>query len=71
MPENPIAKTLAACLISPNVADANAEPANIVDALAMIAGAIQELAAAVRNVKTVSIREMLRRQEQSESDRPG
>ncbi len=42
-----ISKTLAACLISPNVSDANLEPANIVDTMHSAARAIASLSKAV------------------------
>jgi hypothetical protein len=39
-----VADAIRATLISPNVADSNFEPANVVDALALIARAIYRLA---------------------------
>lgn len=46
-----IAEALKHVFISPNVADSNMEPANIVDALDKIAHAIGNLADAVRGLK--------------------
>jgi hypothetical protein len=44
------AAALKACLISPNEADRNCEPANIVDSLFAIARAVERLASAVEHV---------------------
>jgi len=48
---DPPAAAIAAGLISPNEADANGEPANVVDGLFAIARAIGELTAAIRDVQ--------------------
>ena len=44
---NEIAEAIHFCLVSPNCEDSNLEPANIVDGLYMIAGAIQRLATVI------------------------
>jgi hypothetical protein len=43
---NPIADAILAVGASPNVPDANLEPANLVDGMALIAAAIRDLARA-------------------------
>ena len=45
-----ICAVLERCLVSPNVVDSNLEPANLVDGLAQIAGAIIRLANAVESL---------------------
>jgi len=52
---NDAAEVLARNLVSPNCADSNLEPANVVDGLYRIAGSLQQVASALEKI-SLSVR---------------